>query len=87
MGWRESHLILRASTQLASDALLAMEKFVVGGHATVRGYRENQFVRDNGFAASAELRFPLFVDLGTSAEMWVRMQADYDLWEARRRVA
>jgi addiction module HigA family antidote len=22
--------------------------------------------------------------LGTSAEMWVRMQADYDLWLARR---
>jgi plasmid maintenance system antidote protein VapI len=22
-----------------------------------------------------------------SAEMWVRMQADYDLWQARRRVA
>jgi addiction module HigA family antidote len=25
--------------------------------------------------------------LGTSAEMWVRMQADYDLWLARRNVA
>mgnify|MGYP001092976683 CR=1 FL=1 len=25
--------------------------------------------------------------LGTSAEMWVRMQAEYDLWEARKRVA
>ena len=25
--------------------------------------------------------------LGTSAEMWVRMQAEYDLWEARRKVA
>ena len=25
--------------------------------------------------------------LGTSAEMWVRMQADFDLWEARLRVA
>ncbi len=25
--------------------------------------------------------------LGTSAEMWVRMQAEYDLWEARREVA
>ncbi len=22
--------------------------------------------------------------LGTSAEMWVRMQAEYDLWEARQ---
>ena len=25
--------------------------------------------------------------LGTSAEMWVRMQADYDLWVARKKVA
>lgn len=25
--------------------------------------------------------------LGTSAEMWVRMQADYDLWAARQQVA
>ena len=25
--------------------------------------------------------------LGTSAEMWVRIQAEYDLWEARQDVA
>ena len=25
--------------------------------------------------------------LGTSAEMWVRMQAEYDLWEARANAA
>ena len=25
--------------------------------------------------------------LGTSAEMWVRMQAEYDLWVARQKVA
>lgn len=25
--------------------------------------------------------------IGTSAEMWVRMQAEYDLWEARSKVA
>ncbi|MBE8221365.1 MAG: HigA family addiction module antidote protein [Bdellovibrionales bacterium] len=25
--------------------------------------------------------------LGTKAEMWVRMQAEYDLWEARKRAA
>ena len=25
--------------------------------------------------------------LGTSSEMWVRMQAEYDLWEARQEVA
>ena len=25
--------------------------------------------------------------IGTTAEMWVRMQAEYDLWEARLKVA
>jgi addiction module HigA family antidote len=25
--------------------------------------------------------------LGTSAEMWVRMQAEYNLWEARQKAA
>ena len=25
--------------------------------------------------------------IGTSAEMWVRMQADHDLWKARLKVA
>ena len=25
--------------------------------------------------------------LGTTAEMWVRMQAEYDLWEAREKAA
>jgi len=25
--------------------------------------------------------------IGTSAEMWVRMQAEYDLWEARSKAA
>ena len=25
--------------------------------------------------------------IGTSAEMWVRMQAEYDLWDARQKAA
>jgi len=38
-------------------------------------------------AISPSFAIVLEKTLGTSAEMWVRMQADYDLWEARRRVA
>lgn len=33
---------------------------------------------------SPEFALILESALGTSAEMWVRMQADYDLWEARK---
>jgi addiction module HigA family antidote len=33
---------------------------------------------------SADFAITLEGVLGTSAEMWVRMQAEYDLWEARQ---
>ena len=36
---------------------------------------------------SPEFAIVLEKVLGTSAEMWVRMQADYDLWVARREAA
>ncbi|MBY0400252.1 BamA/TamA family outer membrane protein [Myxococcota bacterium] len=52
-------LVGRFDLQLADDPLVAVEQFAVGGGTSVRGYRENQLVRDNGFAASAELRIPV----------------------------
>lgn len=55
-------LVLRFDGQLADRPLLLVEKFVIGGADSVRGYRENQLVRDSGFAASAELRLPLTYD-------------------------
>lgn len=61
-GWRDSRLIARSTFQLANEPLLAMYKFTVGGRYTVRGYRENLLVRDNGVTASLEYQFPLFVD-------------------------
>jgi hemolysin activation/secretion protein len=62
MGWRESRFIAKSTVQLSSDSLLAMYKLGIGGRYTVRGYRENMFVRDNGLAASVEYQVPLFVD-------------------------
>lgn len=38
-------------------------------------------------AISPEFAIVLEKVLGTTAEMWVRMQADYDLWNARKSVA
>lgn len=57
---QEGQLIFKTNIQLSRDPLLPMEKFSVGGANTVRGYRENQFVRDNGLISSLELRLPLF---------------------------
>ncbi len=38
-------------------------------------------------AISPEFAIQLEKVLGTSAEMWVRIQAEYDLWQARKNVA
>ena len=51
---------LRATLQLADDPLLGIEKLSMGGVNTVRGYRENLLVRDNGWATSAELHWQPF---------------------------
>lgn len=55
----KSDIILKGSLQLSNDPLLPLERIAVGGRHTVRGYRENQLVRDNGYAASAELHIHL----------------------------
>jgi len=45
--------------QFSPDQLLALEKFSAGGAASVRGYRENQLLANNGASASLEWRIPL----------------------------
>ena len=40
----------------------------------------------NGSAGiSADMALRLKVALGTSAEMWIRMQGQYDLWQAEQK--
>jgi hemolysin activation/secretion protein len=76
-------VVARVATQLTPDALLPIEQFSIGGVDTVRGYRQNFRVGDNGVLGSLELRFPIlqqeggigrvelvpFVDLG---RVWSR---------------
>ncbi|WP_407894135.1 ShlB/FhaC/HecB family hemolysin secretion/activation protein [Scytonema sp. NUACC26] len=51
-------LLARLNAQLTGDSLLSLEKFSIGGFDTVRGYRQNQLVTDNGVTGSLEVRFP-----------------------------
>lgn len=62
VGWRAGRLLVRGAVQLARDPLLAMYKMPVGGRYSVRGYRENQFVRDNGAAATVEYQLAVLLD-------------------------
>jgi len=59
--WSTQSLI-RVDTQLTDDPLLSIERFAIGGLRSVRGYRENQLVRDSGVVVSGELRIPLWRD-------------------------
>jgi len=65
----DSQLIVRGDLQVANEPLFTLEQFAVGGHQTVRGYRENQFVRDHGFVASAEYRIQVFDRPGFRLEL------------------
>jgi hemolysin activation/secretion protein len=52
-------ILTRIDTQLTPDSLLSLEKFSLGGVDTVRGYRQNQLVADNGILGAIELRIPV----------------------------
>ncbi|WGV24220.1 ShlB/FhaC/HecB family hemolysin secretion/activation protein [Halotia branconii] len=82
----ETLLLVRGDIQIADRALLPSEQIGIGGQSTVRGYRQDFLLADNGFLASAELRYPVlrvpqingllsltpFVDFGTA---WNNSQA------------
>jgi hemolysin activation/secretion protein len=59
---RGTQLVFRTDVQLAANPLMSLEQFELGGHSSVRGYRENFLVRDNGVVSSVEVRYPLFSD-------------------------
>jgi hemolysin activation/secretion protein len=73
-------LVLRGDVQLADRRLVSLEQFGAGGLASVRGYRQDQLLADNGAFGSIELRLPIlhireaqallqvvpFVDVGTA---------------------
>ena len=60
----DANLILRGDLQYSDDKLMTLERFALGGRYSVRGYRENELVRDKGYDLSAELRYPLLKDEG-----------------------
>jgi hemolysin activation/secretion protein len=76
----ETLLLVRADMQLTGDSLVPLEQFGLGGQESVRGYRQDALLTDNGFLASAELRLPIvndrrsqnvlqivpFIDVGTA---------------------
>jgi hemolysin activation/secretion protein len=52
-------LIVRGDLQLGDRPLLPIEQFGVGGQLSVRGYRQDLLLTDNGAFGSAEVRIPI----------------------------
>jgi hemolysin activation/secretion protein len=52
-------LVVRGDVQVANEALVPLEQIGLGGQETVRGYRQDFLLTDNGVLASAELRYPV----------------------------
>ncbi|MTJ50049.1 ShlB/FhaC/HecB family hemolysin secretion/activation protein, partial [Dolichospermum sp. UHCC 0259] len=71
--------LMQTDLQLANKQLLGLEQFGIGGQKTLRGYRQDSLLTDNGFLVSTEVRLPIlrvpklqgllqiapFFDLGT----------------------
>lgn len=76
----ETLFLLRGDAQLTPDALVPLEQIGLGGKDSVRGYRQDALLTDNGALLSAEVRVPIlriraidgllsvvpFIDAGTA---------------------
>jgi hemolysin activation/secretion protein len=56
----ETLLIVRSDIQLADRSLLSLEQIGIGGAASVRGYRQDLLLTDNGAILGAEVRIPMW---------------------------
>ncbi len=51
--------LVKSDLQLATDSLVPLEQFGLGGQISVRGYRQDALLTDNGILFSAEFRLPI----------------------------
>ena len=77
---KDTLLLLRGDIQFADRPLVSFEQFSLGGQQSIRGYRQDFLLKDNGIFASAEVRIPIarfsgnnnllqvtpFIDFGTA---------------------
>jgi hemolysin activation/secretion protein len=51
--------LVKGDFQAAADSLVPLEQFGLGGQLSVRGYRQDALLTDNGILLSAEFRVPI----------------------------
>jgi len=58
--YNKSYFALNGALQLSDDQLLPLEQLAIGGFSTVKGYRQNYLVRDEGFYTALEFHYSIF---------------------------
>lgn len=64
-----AQLIWRGTLQQTSDRLLSLDRMSIGGIYTVRGYRENQLLRDKGRIFNFEFDYPVIRQSGNGLNL------------------
>jgi hemolysin activation/secretion protein len=67
----QNQLVWRLTGQWTQEPLLALEQISLGGFDTIRGYVENQLVRDRGLSSSVELRLPVWFNSAGAGMLFV----------------
>ena len=62
-------LVSSLNVQLTDDKLLPIEQITLGGNSSVRGYRQNLSLGDNGVIGNVELQVPLIRSLTSSVQV------------------
>ncbi len=75
-----AQVVGRLTMQRTGDRLLAIDGMAIGGVNTVRGFRENQLVRDNGSIVNLEFEYPLL--RGSGGNLGLTLVPFYDFGRA-----
>jgi hemolysin activation/secretion protein len=65
----ETSLILRANGQITGTPLLVPEQYALGGPESVRGYLQSQFLGDDGYLVSVDVRYDIYSDAPTLVQL------------------
>ena len=76
-------LFMKLEGQWAADPLIPAEQMGVGGHATVRGYEEREFLGDNAITGTLEFRTPIYLGIFDRENADAKGKADgrYIAWD------
>ena len=69
LGSDHTLLVVRGVAQLTPSDLVPMEEFALGGFGSVRGYRQDTRLTDNGVLLSAEVRLPVITGRNHSVQL------------------